>query len=56
MRNINLTIRYIHTGDNPADEKCLARHLSCKDATLARDKWLVVGNWSGPHSADLMAI
>ena len=29
---------------------------SCKDATLARDKWLVVGHWSGPHSADLMAI
>ena len=51
MRNINLTIRCIHTGDNPADEV-----LSCKDATLARDKWLVVGNWSGPHSADLMAI
>ena len=53
-RNINLTIQYIHTGDNPADEE--SRRLSSKDATLDRDKWLLVEKWSGPHSVDLMAV
>ena len=47
-------MQYIQSGSNPADKE--SRRLSGKDATLVKEKWVVVEDAFGPHSVDLMAV
>ena len=53
-RNVNLHMQYIQSGSNPADKE--SRRLSGKDATLVKEKWVVVEDAFGPHTVDLMAV
>lgn len=52
--NINLSVSYVHTSENPVDEP--SRNLSKSDASISKRTWWFLQYLFGPHKLDMFSI